>query len=153
LDGAHHSDSFRSKAAAAITLDEGDDEDMEAAMMRATAAAEAAAAAAVASDDVVEIEDGPAEAAGASMRYEICATVWHAGSAAGAGHYIADVRRPPQEVGAPPTWQRFDDSFVRVIASNAPEVFTKGYIFFYVHRDALGEHRGRARNNMERQGP
>lgn len=62
------------------------------------------------------------------------------------------MRRPPQEVGAPPTWQRFDDFFVRVIASNAPEVFTKGYIFFYVHRDALGEHRVRARNNMERQG-
>jgi hypothetical protein len=53
LDGAHHSDSFRSKAAAAITLDEGDDEDMEAAMMRAAEAAAAEAAAAEAAAKAV----------------------------------------------------------------------------------------------------
>jgi hypothetical protein len=91
-------------------------------------------------------------------RYRLCATVWHAGTHASSGHYIADVRRTerlaaPSAAGAPASvsatacatsnsasverWQRFDDSFVRAVPANAPDAETKGYIFFYVHDSLL----------------
>ena len=82
----------------------------------------------------VDLEPGKA--------YKLCATVWHSGTHASSGHYIADVRRSKLPTsssrarpvdGADAGWQRYDDSFVRPVAADAPEAATKGYIFFYVH--------------------
>ena len=78
----------------------------------------------------------------ALSRYQLCATVWHAGANAGSGHYIADVRHAAggsnSGGGASVArWQRFDDSDVRPIREDAPDATTKGYIFFYVHSGAL----------------
>ena len=100
----------------------------------------------------------------AQTAYQLCATVWHAGGHASSGHYIADVRRakPPHAAtiaagaagashvpnpaaaaavaaagSAPPLWQRFDDSFVRAVAADAPDAATKGYLFFYVHHSLV----------------
>ena len=36
------------------------------------------------------------------------------------------------------SWQRFDDSFVRPVAADAPDATTKGYIFFYVSQGLVG---------------
>ena len=83
--------------------------------------------------------------------YKLSATVWHAGSHASSGHYIADVRKP-SKAGASSSkgggggagaaaaataddWQRFDDSFVRTISSTdmMKDAKNKGYIYFFVH--------------------
>ena len=85
-----------------MAIDVDEDADMEAAMVAAAEAAEAAAAekaeaeavaaaAAAAADDVEEIQ------ADDGAGYRLCATVWHAGTTAGSGHYIADVRQPRVE--------------------------------------------------------
>ena len=69
--------------------------------------------------------------------YRLCACIWHAGSTASSGHYIADVLRPAA-AGRAAIWQRFNDSYVSSVAENAQELASKGYIFFYVHTSALG---------------
>lgn len=82
--------------------------------------------------------DEPSDVDDVRSRYRLVATVWHAGTHASSGHYIADVRRDAS-TGGGATWQRFDDSLVTPVAADAPEALTKGYIFFFVHDSLMSE--------------
>ena len=78
-------------------------------------------------------DDGGADAA---ARYSLCGVVWHTGSSAGAGHYVADVRQQPDR---PAEWKRYNDAVVTTVSRDAvlqQEALSKGYIFFYVHASA-----------------
>ena len=69
----------------------------------------------------------------AAGRYELSGVVWHTGTAAGAGHYVADVKQ-----GA--AWKRFNDAHVSSVARDAVlqrDALTKGYIFFYEHASTM----------------
>ena len=75
------------------------------------------------------IEDKGHVGGTAAGRYELSGVVWHTGAAAGAGHYVADVKQ-----GA--AWKRFNDAHVSSVARDAVlqrDALTKGYIFFYEH--------------------
>ena len=66
--------------------------------------------------------------------YQLASVVWHVGSSAGAGHYVADVR-----VGG--EWQRFNDDMVQPVTEREVlhgEGRTKGYLYFYVHEGLAG---------------
>ena len=153
-------------AASAINIDDDDDEMMAAVdeVERAKAAAAAGSSEVISLDEeaydyaATDAEAGVAAAPLAldggdlRTRYRLCATVWHAGAGASSGHYIADVRqaaraRPDGAATAAAAiaggsggevWQRFDDSFVRPVAADAPEALTKGYLYFFVHDSLLG---------------
>ena len=78
-------------------------------------------------------DDGGADAA---ARYSLCGVVWHTGSSAGAGHYVADVRQQPDR---PAEWKRYNDAVVTTVSRDTvlqQEALSKGYIFFYVHASA-----------------
>ena len=78
-------------------------------------------------------DDGGADAA---ARYSLCGVVWHTGSSAGAGHYVADVR---QQLDRPAEWKRFNDAVVTTVSRDTvlqQEALSRGYIFFYVHSSA-----------------
>ena len=81
-------------------------------------------------------DDGGADAA---ARYSLCGVVWHTGSSAGVGHYVADVRQPLDRQDRPAEWKRYNDAVVTSVSRDAvlqQEALSKGYIFFYMHASA-----------------
>ena len=70
--------------------------------------------------------------------YVLCAAVWHVGSHAGAGHYLADVRQPPSARGQPAQWKRFNDAAVQPVVECSHDLLANGYMYFYMHRSVVG---------------
>lgn len=70
--------------------------------------------------------------------YILCAVVWHRGMNANVGHYLADVRQPTVQGGAP-QWKRFDDALVQAVGQFAPEVGGNGYMYYYMHRSLVDD--------------
>ena len=65
--------------------------------------------------------------------------MWHTGSSAGVGHYVADVRQPLDRPDRPAEWKRYNDAVVTSVSRDAvlqQEALSKGYIFFYMHASA-----------------
>jgi len=81
------------------------------------------------SDEVAKVS-GPELSNGA--QYRLQSVVWHLGSNAGFGHYLADVR-----CGRSGKWDRFDDSYVRRVSEHTiltdESSCTGGYMYFYIN--------------------
>ncbi|KAL1518535.1 hypothetical protein AB1Y20_002824 [Prymnesium parvum] len=93
---------------------------------------------------VVDLQESPCPQAGANggpgrlqnSEYVLCAVVWHLGTTAGSGHYLADVRSPSVPGGAS-QWMRFDDAVVRPVEPSSPDLVRNGYMYFYLHRSLI----------------
>ena len=97
------------------------------AMHRKTREGGSVAAAAPVAAAVAEVEARPPPPPRVSPRYRLSAIVHHKGSAAYAGHYVADL------VTGSASWVRYDDQFVREISAEQAlrQAESEGYIFLF----------------------
>ena len=94
----------------------------------AAAAPAAAPIAAPASGQQIDLTGGGGAVKDATQ-YNLSGVVWHTGSSAGAGHYVADVRHGTE-------WKRHNDAVVTAVPAETvykKDALHRGYIFFYVH--------------------
>lgn len=80
--------------------------------------------------------EAKSEQSASDSEYILCAVVWHVGTQAGSGHYLADVRQPGMH-GRPTVWKRYDDALVRPIGEESPDLLGNGYMYFYVHHSLV----------------